>query len=93
MVNLDLALFVKTPSDFHYLNSLNSESDINPCHLHYFEFIGKLFGFSIINPMFFICPSFSRILYKLILSETIQIEDLIAEKFPEGVYYQELRAL
>ena len=80
MVNLNFGLFSKTSSNFYFFNR---ESWVNPRHLQYFEFIGKLFALAIIRKDFFIYPSFSIVIYKMILGEKIDIEDLRAE-FDEG---------
>jgi membrane-anchored glycerophosphoryl diester phosphodiesterase (GDPDase) len=51
--------------------------------LQYFEFIGKLFALSLIKNDYFVAPSFSLVVYKMILGEKIKIEDLKSE-FDEG---------
>ena len=76
MVNLNYGLFVKTSNNFYYFNR---ESWINPRHLQFFQFIGKLFALSIVRESFFLCPSFSILIYKMILGEEIEIEDIIEE--------------
>lgn len=70
MVNLDTGLFRLTDKNNYFFNR---ESYINPRHLQYFEFIGKLVANSLLRTEFTVSPSLSIILYKLILSETITI--------------------
>ena len=65
MVNLDYALFTRTFYNNYYFNK---ESDFNPRHLQYFEFIGKVVGFSLANNMF-VSPSLSILIYKMMLGE------------------------
>jgi hypothetical protein len=66
MVNLDYALFIRTFYNNYYFNK---ESDFNPRHLQYFEFIGKVIGFSLTNSTMFVSPSLSILIYKMILGE------------------------
>ena len=80
MVNLNYGLFTKTSSNYYFFNR---ESWINPRHLQYFEFIGKLFALSLIKNDYFVAPSFSLVIYKMILGEEIEIQDLKSE-FDEG---------
>lgn len=47
--------------------------------MQYFEFIGKLFGFSLAHNSIFVSPSFSIMLYKMILGEDITFEDIADE--------------
>ena len=79
MVN-NYGLFTKTLSNYYFFNR---ESWVNPRHLQYFEFIGKLFALALIRPDFFVVPSFSLVIYKMILGEKIEIKDLNSE-FDEG---------
>jgi hypothetical protein len=46
MVNPNYGLFMKTSKNYYFFNR---ESWINPRHLQYYEFIGKIFASSIIN--------------------------------------------
>jgi hypothetical protein len=66
MVNLDYGLFSKTFKNYYFFNR---ESWINPRHLQFFEFIGKLFALSIFKEGYFLSPAFSIILYKMILNQ------------------------
>ena len=66
MVNLNYALFAKTSKNYYFFNR---ESWINPRHLQYFEFIGKLFAYAVINNDYCLTPSFSIVLYKMIVGE------------------------
>ena len=70
MVNLDTGLFRLTDKNNYFFNR---ESYINPRHLQYFEFIGKLAALSLLRAEFTVSPSLSKILYKMILGETITI--------------------
>ena len=79
MVN-NYGLFTKTLSNYYFFNR---ESWVNPRHLQYFEFIGKLFALSLIKNDYFVAPSFSLVIYKMILGEEIEIQDLKSE-FDEG---------
>lgn len=74
MVNLNYALFKRTPQNYYFFYR---ESSFNPRDLQYFEFIGKLFGFSLTKNSLFVSPSFSIMLYKLILGEEITFDDII----------------
>lgn len=80
MVNLDYGLFTKTAKNYYYFNR---ESWVNPRHLQFFEFIGKIFAMSIIYQSRQLVPSFSILLYKSLLREKIDIQDII-EEFDEG---------
>ena len=76
MVNLNYALFKRTPTNYYFFNR---ESYINSRHLQYFEFIGKLFGLSLTKNSLMVSPSFSILLYKMILSEEITLKDILTE--------------
>jgi len=80
MVNLDYGLFVKSSKNYYFFNR---DSWINPRHLQYFEFIGKLFALSFIKKVYFLSPCFSTVIYKIILGEKIGVDDLLDE-FDEG---------
>lgn len=79
MVDLNYALFKRTENNHYFFNR---ESDVNPRHLQYFEFIGKLVGFSLTKGSLLVSPSLSPIIYKMMLGEEITIEDII-EDFKE----------
>jgi hypothetical protein len=70
MVNLNYGLFVRTSKNYYYFNR---ESWINPRHLQFFEFIGKLFALSFMNKNYYLAPSFSTALYRAILSEPVKM--------------------
>jgi hypothetical protein len=80
MVNLDYGLFTRTSKNYYFFNR---ESWVNPRHLQFFEFIGKLFALSCIKQGYFLSPSFSSVIYKMILEEKVEVEDLV-EEFDEG---------
>ena len=65
VVNLDYLLFSRTPKNSYFFSR---ESFLNPRHLQYFEFVGKLFACALAKDSLFISPSFSLLLYKLLLS-------------------------
>lgn len=48
----------------------------NALHLQYFEFIGKIVGLSLISPTYYITPSLSPLLYKILLDEKIELNDI-----------------
>lgn len=47
--------------------------------LQFFEFIGKLFAYSLFKKSILVSPSFSIILYKMILEEEITLKDILPE--------------
>ena len=65
LVNLHYLLFSRMPKNYYFFSR---ESFLNPRHLQYFEFVGKLFAFALTDNSLFISPSFSLLLYKLLLS-------------------------
>ena len=68
MVNLNYGLFSKSSSNYYFFNK---ESGINPRHLQFIEFIGKIFALSLLRGHFYVYPSFSTILYKKLLGLNI----------------------
>jgi hypothetical protein len=70
MVNLNYGLFMKTSKNYYYFNR---ESWVNPRHLQFFDFIGKLFALSIVRDGFLLGPSFSILLYKMLLGEKVEM--------------------
>lgn len=80
MVNLDYSLFSRNRKNYYFFSR---ESWINPRHLQFFEFIGKLVALSIINKSLFMAPSFSLAFYKIILGKTVTVTDLM-DDFDEG---------
>jgi hypothetical protein len=64
MANLDYGLFVKSSSNFYFFNR---ESWVNPRHLQFLEFIGKLFALSLVNQNLYLAFSFSTAIYRAIL--------------------------
>jgi E3 ubiquitin-protein ligase NEDD4 len=59
----------------NYTLQINSASDINPDHLSYFKFIGRILGLAIFHLRFvdaYFVPSF----YKMILGKPMSLVDL-----------------
>lgn len=74
MFNPDYALFTAVASDettFHP----NRTSYINPEHLSFFKFIGKIIGKAIFDGCFLDCH-FSRAVYKKILDRPVSLKDM-----------------
>lgn len=74
MFNPDYALFTPVASDettFHP----NRTSYINPEHLSFFKFIGKIIGKAIFDSSFLDCH-FSRAVYKRILGKSLSLKDM-----------------
>lgn len=74
MFNPDYALFTPVASDettFHP----NRTSYINPEHLSFFKFIGRIIGKAIYDGCFLDCH-FSRALYKRILGKQVSLKDM-----------------
>lgn len=74
MFNPDYALFIPVASDettFHP----NRTSYVNPEHLSFFKFIGKIIGKAIYDGCFLDCH-FSRAVYKRILGKPVSLKDM-----------------
>ncbi|KAH3666429.1 hypothetical protein WICMUC_005697 [Wickerhamomyces mucosus] len=74
MFNPDYALFLPVASDkttFHP----NRTSGVNPEHLSFFKFIGRVIGKAIFDNCFLDCH-FSRDVYKSILGRSVSLKDL-----------------
>ncbi|KAI9741181.1 MAG: hypothetical protein M1834_002894 [Cirrosporium novae-zelandiae] len=74
MFNADYALFIPVASDrttFHP----NSLSSVNPEHLLFFKFIGRIIGKALYEGRVLDCH-FSRAVYKRILGKTVSIKDM-----------------
>lgn len=90
MVDLDYGLFTKSSKNYYFFNR---ESWVNPRHLQFFEFIGKLFALSLVQrERYSLCPSFSIIIYKMILGQPISVDDLV-EEFDQGLVISNLEKL
>jgi hypothetical protein len=57
-----------TPQNYYHFAK---QIGLNPRNLQYYEFIGKLFGKSIISKNYFVCPNFTLLLYKYLLDVPI----------------------
>jgi hypothetical protein len=79
MANLNYGIFVKISKNYYF----NCESWVNPQHLQFFEFIGKLFSLSIVHERFLIRSSFSILLIRMLLGEKILVRG-IGNEFDEG---------
>jgi E3 ubiquitin-protein ligase NEDD4 len=74
--NPNYGLFEYSKHD-EYILRINPASGINPDHLSYFKFIGRIVGLAIFHGRFldvFLVPSF----YKMILEKHVSIADLEA---------------
>jgi hypothetical protein len=61
--------------------------------LQYFEFIGKLFAFSLTESSLLVSPSFSSLLYKMMLGEEITIDDIVEEFEEEATYVRSIESM
>ena len=86
--NRDLGIFVVSDSnDFSYI--INPFLQQNKRNLNYFSFIGKLIGKALLdNITLNVC--FNKIIYKMILQEKIEFEDLV---FIDTPLYNSLKNL
>lgn len=66
-------LFELTPGNVYFLSK---NCFANPLHLQYLEFIGKMVGLSLTNTTFYITPSLSKLIYKILLEEKIDLDDV-----------------
>ena len=74
MFNPFYCLFEYSAHD-NYTLQISPHSDINPEHLSYFEFIGRVVGLAIFHQRFvdaFFVPAF----YKMLLQKSVNVEDL-----------------
>ncbi|WEJ95619.1 E3 ubiquitin-protein ligase tom1 [Yamadazyma tenuis] len=76
MFNPDYALFTPVSSDSNTYHP-NRTSYINPEHLSFFKFIGKIIGKAIFDGCFLDCH-FSRAVYKQILGRSVSFKDMEA---------------
>lgn len=74
MFNPTYCLFEYSSQD-NYILQINPNSDINPEHIVYFKFIGRVMGMAIFNRKF-LDAFFVRSFYKMILKKTIVLLDL-----------------
>ncbi|KNC87738.1 hypothetical protein SARC_00172 [Sphaeroforma arctica JP610] len=74
MVNPNYCLF-EYANDDHTTIAINSESGINPEHLDYFRFIGRVIGLAIFHGRF-IDIGFTLPLYKQMLNKPLTMNDL-----------------
>jgi E3 ubiquitin-protein ligase HUWE1 len=81
MFNPNFALFSLTDNgvSFHP----NTNSSINPDHLHFFRFVGRMIGKAIYDDMLLECH-FSKPFYKMILGEDLSFEDV--ESLDNSIY-------
>jgi ABC-type sulfate transport system permease subunit len=66
-------MFELTPGHVYFFSK---NCCANPLHLQYFEFIGKIFGLSLIHSSYYISPTLSKLIYKLLLDEKIDFDDV-----------------
>lgn len=72
MFNPNYSLFNLTSNGVSYYP--NAKSYVNPEHLNYFKFIGRMIGKSLVDGMLLDC-CFSKPLYKMMLGEQLQFDD------------------
>ena len=73
MFNPDYSLFSLTSNGVSYY--ANSQSYINPDHLNWFKFVGRMVGKAIFDGQLLECY-FARSLYKMMIGEELFFEDL-----------------
>ena len=73
MFNPDYSLFNLTSNGVSYY--ANSQSYINPDHLNFFKFVGRMVGKAIFDGQLLEC-FFARSLYKMMIGEELLFEDL-----------------
>jgi len=73
MFNPDYSLFNLTSNGVSYY--ANSQSYVNPDHLNFFKFIGRMVGKAIFDGQLLECY-FARSLYKMMIGEDLAFEDL-----------------
>ncbi|XP_063902483.1 E3 ubiquitin-protein ligase wwp-1-like isoform X3 [Zophobas morio] len=81
-MNPNYCLFEYATSSRNTLK-INSESGINPEHLSYFKFIGRIVGMAVFQRKFIDC-GFTLLFYKKLLGRSLQLEDL--ESLDVAVY-------
>jgi E3 ubiquitin-protein ligase NEDD4 len=74
MFNPFYCLFEYSAHD-NYTLQINPHSDINPDHLRYFEFIGRVVGLAIFHRRF-VDAFFVTAFYKMLLQKKISLADL-----------------
>jgi E3 ubiquitin-protein ligase NEDD4 len=74
MFNPFYGLFEYSAHD-NYTLQINPHSGINPQHLHYFRFIGRVVGMAIFHRRFIDC-FFVTAFYKMILKKKITLQDM-----------------
>ena len=74
MFNPSFCLFEYSAHD-NYTLQINPRSDVNPEHLTYFKFIGRVTGLAVFHQRFldaFFIPAF----YKMLLQKKISLQDM-----------------
>lgn len=90
IVNPDYSLFAPTGSGSFFFSP---DSYVNPRHLQYFEFIGKLFAFALTHEFLLITSSFSPLLYKMMLKHPITPEDVLSEFQEEAAHIRSVEMM
>eukprot|EP00042_Codosiga_hollandica_P055114 m.762610 g.762610 ORF g.762610 m.762610 type:complete len:287 (+) comp59051_c0_seq29:1885-2745(+) len=67
-------LFEQLNSD-QYLLNVSSHSGINPDHLSYFKFVGRVMGLAVVNGQF-LDGCFVTTIYKMLLQKPVSLEDM-----------------
>jgi hypothetical protein len=89
MVNPNFALFSPTRNGSFF----SQESHVNPRHLQYFEFVGKLFAFALTHKFLLIASAYSPLLYKMMLRHPITPEDVLAEFEEEAAHVRSVEMM
>eukprot|EP01113_Clastostelium_recurvatum_P041177 TRINITY_DN649_c0_g1_i1.p1 TRINITY_DN649_c0_g1~~TRINITY_DN649_c0_g1_i1.p1 ORF type:complete len:1031 (-),score=234.21 TRINITY_DN649_c0_g1_i1:49-3141(-) len=76
LFNPDYALFCYAPSN-DYTFRINPDSGLNPDHLDYFRFAGRIVGRALLEGHY-MEQHFSRYIYKLLLGHPISLDDMEA---------------
>jgi E3 ubiquitin-protein ligase NEDD4 len=76
MFNPFYCLFEYSAHDNHMLQ-INPASGVNPKHLHYFKFIGRVLGLGIFHRRF-LDANFIVSFYKMILKKRVTLADLVS---------------
>lgn len=74
MFNPFYCLFEYSAHD-NYTLQINPHSDVNPEHLRYFKFIGRVVGLAVFHQRF-LDAFFVTAFYKMILGKTISLKDM-----------------
>lgn len=85
ITNPNYALFTPSPSNV-YVHQINPHSAINPDHLQYFRFTGRILGMALFDTRF-VDTFFSPIFYKQLLGIPLSLRDL---EYYDDEFYRSL---